>query len=166
MSWFLPFPLPPPLPSVSSTGRHTGRLRRRDNLLTVGGGGDGGRAKSYDGEKAWSSKKHSILSGGSDVAWIWHLFLNIKNIHSQPRAVGIVCNSVMVSAGNITDHSGPCFQDTEPHMEPTLLPTLLQHHLPSAQSHLLSGKRIYMHKKYGFMHIWLSHFWLDINALS
>jgi hypothetical protein len=32
--------------------------------LTDGEGGGGGRgAKSYDGEKAWSSTKHSILSG-------------------------------------------------------------------------------------------------------
>jgi hypothetical protein len=136
------FPLPPPLPSVSSTGRHTGRLRRRDNLLTVEGGEVGGGAKSYVGEKSWSSKKHSTLYGGSGAAGIWHLFIYIKK-HFQRRAVGIVCNSVMVSGGNI-NHSGPCFQDTEPHMEPTLLPTLLRHHRPSAQSLLILGKRIFM----------------------
>ncbi len=36
--------------------RHTGR-----QLLTVEGGRRG--ATSYDGEKAWSSIKHSVLSG-------------------------------------------------------------------------------------------------------
>jgi hypothetical protein len=29
----------------------------------MGGGGGGGEAKSYDGEKAWSSTNHLILSG-------------------------------------------------------------------------------------------------------
>ncbi len=43
--------------------RHTGRLRKRDNLLTGEGEGGGGGAKSYDGEKAWYSKKHALLSG-------------------------------------------------------------------------------------------------------
>ncbi len=53
----------PPLSSVSSTMRRlTGRLRKRNNFLT-GGGGEGEGAKSYDGEKAWSSLNHSILSG-------------------------------------------------------------------------------------------------------
>ncbi len=42
--------------------RHTGRLRKRDNLLTGEGGWGGGGAKSYDGEKAWSSINHSKLS--------------------------------------------------------------------------------------------------------
>ncbi len=60
-------PSPPPAPSRVSKldRRHTGRLRKRDNLLTEegrkGGGGGaksyekggGGGAKSYDVEKAW-----------------------------------------------------------------------------------------------------------------
>jgi hypothetical protein len=48
-----PFLPPPPSSPVSKPDRqHTGRLRKRDNLLTGEGGGG---AKSYDGEKAWSS---------------------------------------------------------------------------------------------------------------
>jgi hypothetical protein len=42
--------------------KHTGRLRKRDNLLKGEGGGDRRGAKSYDGEKAWSSINHSVLS--------------------------------------------------------------------------------------------------------
>jgi hypothetical protein len=43
-------------------------LRKRDNLLT-GGGVEGmwGGAKSYDGDKAWYSINHSILSGMTAV---------------------------------------------------------------------------------------------------
>jgi hypothetical protein len=55
---------PPPLlpPPVSKLDwRHTGRLI--DNLLKGVGEGVGERAISYDGEKAWSSINHSILSG-------------------------------------------------------------------------------------------------------
>jgi hypothetical protein len=61
ITWLLSHPLPS-LPSASSTGRHTGRLRKCDKNL-LGEGGEGGEgAKSYDGEKAWSSINHSILS--------------------------------------------------------------------------------------------------------
>jgi hypothetical protein len=42
--------------------RHTGRLRKRDNVLKGEGEEGRGGAKSYDGEKAWSSIIHSILS--------------------------------------------------------------------------------------------------------
>jgi hypothetical protein len=56
--------LAPPPPILLSTiskfdRRQTERLIKRDNLLTESGGG----AKSYDGEKAWSSINLSILSG-------------------------------------------------------------------------------------------------------
>ena len=47
-------PTPSPSPVSKLDRRHTGRLRKRDDLLTVKGGG----AKSDDGEKAWSSIKH------------------------------------------------------------------------------------------------------------
>jgi hypothetical protein len=53
---------PPPVPlSVTKLDqRHTGRLRKRDNLLT----GEGGRgAESYGRKKAWPSLYHLILSG-------------------------------------------------------------------------------------------------------
>jgi hypothetical protein len=52
------FLLPHPLPFL----RHTGRLRKRDNLLTGQGEGSGRGAESYDGKKSWSSINHSILS--------------------------------------------------------------------------------------------------------
>jgi hypothetical protein len=46
--------------------RHTGSLRKRDNLLR--GKGVGERAKSYDRKKAWSSLiNHSILSGSDST---------------------------------------------------------------------------------------------------
>jgi hypothetical protein len=55
---------PPHLPSVSSTGDRFGRLRKRYNFLHgKGGGGEGEGAKSYDGEKTWSSLIHLLLSG-------------------------------------------------------------------------------------------------------
>jgi hypothetical protein len=58
----LAHPLPPSL--VSRLNRlHTGRLRKRKNLLKVEGKGGGRRAKSDNLEKALPSIKHSILSG-------------------------------------------------------------------------------------------------------
>ncbi len=63
---FLPYrrssPTPDPLSQVRKLDRrHTGRLRKRNNIL-LGDGGQGGVGgdKSYDGEKAWSSVNHSI----------------------------------------------------------------------------------------------------------
>jgi hypothetical protein len=56
--WLLPHPLPPS-PVSKLDQQHTGRLRKRENLLTAEGVG----AKSYDGGKTWSSINHSILSG-------------------------------------------------------------------------------------------------------
>jgi hypothetical protein len=54
---------PSPPPSVRKLVlRHTGRLRKRDNLLTGEGEGGGRGAESYDGEKAGYSIKPSILS--------------------------------------------------------------------------------------------------------
>jgi hypothetical protein len=50
------FPLPPTVSEIYR--RLTGRLRKRDNLLK----GEGEREGEYDGEKAWSSINHSILS--------------------------------------------------------------------------------------------------------
>ncbi len=51
--------------------RHTGRLRKRDDLLKGEGGGGGRGAESHDHKKAWSSINHSIPSSSS--------FLFIKN---------------------------------------------------------------------------------------
>jgi len=59
----LPPPPPPPHSPISKLDRrHTGRLRKRDNLLSEEGGGE---ARSYDGEKAWYSINYSILSSES-----------------------------------------------------------------------------------------------------
>ncbi len=57
MIWFL---APALLPSVSwFDPRHTGRLRKRDNLMT----GEGERgAESFKRKKVWSYVNHSILS--------------------------------------------------------------------------------------------------------
>jgi hypothetical protein len=52
--WLLPHPLSPPNTVSKHARRHTGRLRKRDNVLTGEEGGGG--AKSYDGEKFWSSE--------------------------------------------------------------------------------------------------------------
>jgi hypothetical protein len=54
MIWLPPTPFPP----------RTGRLIKIDNLLAGerGRGVGGGKAKSDDSEKAWSSINHSILS--------------------------------------------------------------------------------------------------------
>ncbi len=58
-----PPPTPPPVSSVIILDRrHTGRLRKRDNLLTVKGGKGGGGAESYDRKTSWSSINYSILS--------------------------------------------------------------------------------------------------------
>jgi hypothetical protein len=44
--------------------RHTGRLRKRDNLLTrEGAEGDVRGAELYDRKRAWSSINHSLHSG-------------------------------------------------------------------------------------------------------
>ncbi len=48
----------PPSLVIKLDRRHTGRLRKRVNLLT----GEGGGAKSCDAKKAWSSINHSIVS--------------------------------------------------------------------------------------------------------
>jgi hypothetical protein len=58
---------PPPAPTPSSPARkldrrHTGGLRKRDNLLMGERGGCGGGARSLDIEKAWSSINHEIFS--------------------------------------------------------------------------------------------------------
>ncbi len=52
------------LPSAVSKLDRRRPLRKRDNLHADGRGGTGwgGGAKSYDGEKAWSSINHSIVS--------------------------------------------------------------------------------------------------------
>jgi hypothetical protein len=65
--WLHPHPYPHS--SVSKLDRrHLG-----DSLLTGEGKGKGGGAKSYDGEKAWSSINHSILSAwnwGGGITWV------------------------------------------------------------------------------------------------
>ncbi len=58
-----------PTPVVSKVDRpHTGTLRKIHNLLT---GEDGGGAKSYDGEKAWSSINRSLLSCRPCAMLVW-----------------------------------------------------------------------------------------------
>jgi hypothetical protein len=62
--WLLSHPLPHSAFDSRLDRRQIARLKKRDNLLTRGGRRrPRGGAKSYDGEKAWSSINHSILSG-------------------------------------------------------------------------------------------------------
>jgi hypothetical protein len=78
MIWLLGHPLPPSL--VSKLGRrHTGRLRKRDNLADGRGGGRG--AESSDRKKAWSSINPSILSGpqySQRYVTSWFLVIQLK----------------------------------------------------------------------------------------
>ncbi len=61
MIWLLPLPFPPTSPVIKLDRRHTGRLNKRDNLLTGERRGGGWRgAESYDRQKAWASINHSI----------------------------------------------------------------------------------------------------------
>jgi hypothetical protein len=66
MTWLTP---PPPLPPVSKLDRATHRKTEKERQLADGlkGGGGNGGAKSYGGEKAWSSINHSIFSVLSNV---------------------------------------------------------------------------------------------------
>jgi hypothetical protein len=64
--WLLPQPLPP-LPSERPTGDRQEDLERETIADTGEEVGGGGGAKSYDGEKAWSSVNYSILSGCSQL---------------------------------------------------------------------------------------------------
>jgi hypothetical protein len=74
-------PPPPPTPSPVSKlyRRHTERLRKRGK-----GGADCGGAKSYDGNKAWSSISPSILFGTESPTpppplYLTHYLLHIIN---------------------------------------------------------------------------------------
>ncbi len=81
-----PNPLLPTFSSVRTLdGRHIGRLRKIDNLLTEEGVGGGEGAKSYDGEKAWSSITHSILCGRHLSCYkLYHLH-NVGRINTNVR---------------------------------------------------------------------------------
>ncbi len=57
-------PIPPPLPVWHWSSLMTRRV----------GGGGGGGAKSYDGEKAWSSVNHSILSRDCHIPYSTEMF--------------------------------------------------------------------------------------------
>ncbi len=58
MIWLLAHP-PPPSTVSKLDRRHTGRMRKRDNLLTWKGGGEG---EEPNHKKAWSSRNYSIFS--------------------------------------------------------------------------------------------------------
>ncbi len=58
---------PPPLPAHLITSVSSTSVTHSKNESQLADGiGDGGGAKAYDGEKAWSSINHSILSGPED----------------------------------------------------------------------------------------------------
>jgi hypothetical protein len=75
----------PPLPSSVSKldWRHTGRLRKRDNLLTGEGGGRG--AKSYDQREGMGLLEHQAMPSLRDVAhdrWLC-TFTIIQQLETQ-----------------------------------------------------------------------------------
>ncbi len=61
--WFCSSSTPSPSPVRKADRRHTGRLRKSDNLLTGEGGEGGGRGtESFYRKEVWASTNHSILS--------------------------------------------------------------------------------------------------------
>ncbi len=92
--WLLPNPLPPS-PVCKLNWRHTGKLRKRDNLPTGEGGGLGGGAKSYSGEKAWFSMNPSILSAYIYPHSHHRDIRNIKKTHTEQVFRGTETNMVI-----------------------------------------------------------------------
>jgi hypothetical protein len=66
---------PTPSPVIKLDRQHTGRMRKRDNLLKKEGVRGGEGAKSYDSEKAWSSINHSILSAVHYPVFFAHVYM-------------------------------------------------------------------------------------------
>ncbi len=93
MIWLLPHPLLPTIPSASCLSFSV-FLCGAGRVYWLGGmGWDGRGAKSYDGEKAWSSINHSILSAiiGNCIAWAgwwesYHLWEGIQRVQGAKRA--------------------------------------------------------------------------------
>ncbi len=92
MLWFLSPSPPPPSPVNKLDRRNTGRLRKRDKLLV------GEVAISFDGEKAWSSLYHSILSGG--IGSLNLTMQQIRPLHSN-RAVAVRLHPVLSRSTSI-----------------------------------------------------------------
>jgi hypothetical protein len=78
--------------------RHTGRLRKGDNLLTVGGCRGGEGAKSYDGEKGWSSKNYYILSGVYSAGGVLGLYNVMYMKHAAHKYV-MLCSTLQFQSG-------------------------------------------------------------------
>jgi hypothetical protein len=74
-------PLPPPSPVSKLVRRHTGRLRKRYNLL-MGEGlkGLGEEQNHTTDEKAWSAINHSILSGRSPTQFYNSVRQTVSNL--------------------------------------------------------------------------------------
>jgi hypothetical protein len=72
--------------------RHTGRLRKKDNLETLEGWGG---AKSYDSEKAWPSINNSILCG----LYLGFLFLSPETYSRIHRSLMVVNGSCQPKVG-------------------------------------------------------------------
>jgi hypothetical protein len=81
-----PRPPPPPTPVSRLDRRHTGRLRKRDNLLGGEGGWGGGHgAESHDRKKAWYSINYSILSVSRGT---WSCAYHAEIWPQRPRLIG------------------------------------------------------------------------------
>ena len=121
ISLFIWFGSSPP-PPVSKLERwHTGRLRKRDNLLT--GEGEGGKewAKSYDGEEAWSSISYSMLSGRN---WrpLCSIVLYMNNFWSQGQELLFSLSSIF-GDNNSFQKFWALFPGSELYLEPHLILT-------------------------------------------
>jgi hypothetical protein len=75
MVWLLPHLLPPPFSKLDR--RHTGRLSKRDNLLTgLGGGGEMGEEPNHTtATKAWFSINDSRLSDMAYTIYVPAIFV-------------------------------------------------------------------------------------------
>jgi hypothetical protein len=80
-----------------SEQRHTGRLRKRDNLVTGGGGVGWARSRiiQYDRKKAWSPINHSTRPE------LFNLCFRFSKVASRGRAGGISRQTCRVSGRQI-----------------------------------------------------------------
>ncbi len=105
--WFGSFAAPPPPITVSKLDRrHTGRLRKRDNLLTGEGVGGGWGAESYNCQKTWSSVNHSILSGQHPLTGIPDQKQSYSGQKKSPKLS--VCLSLCISKRKL-EGEGVCW---------------------------------------------------------
>jgi hypothetical protein len=126
--WFGSFPIPHPLLLSASCLSFSMFLCRRSIELTdgTGGGGEEEGAKSYDGEKAWSSLIHKLLSGHA-------VFFLCSAFHSSVFPP----HSTWISADCQPKYSANC------HMSHHLPPFLL---ILSTTSQIIEELKVHKHE--------------------